>query len=372
MKFKHNHLNIIQSGFSLIELMIAMLIGLIATLVIVQTLSTFEGQKRGTTGTSDAQTNGNVGLFSIAKEVKQSGYGLMTTGQSGTADSPLDCTSVNYHTSGVTSIAPLDITDGATASGDTITIRYGTADLGGAISSLTAATTANSPTGVDSTLGCTSGDVVIVMDAANCHVSKLATTNGVNNGNAISSANVGTQTLTFIDSMGSAGNDFACLGTWNQVAFRVVSGNLQKNGVDIMPDIASLQAQYGVSASPTSNQINKWVNASSTADADGEAWNAPTPAQRKRIKAIRVAIIARNPHIESTGVTSACSSTTSASPTGLCAWGGIAAGTGNISTASPAPTIDLSSSDTNWARYHYSVFESIIPLRNTIWAKGTL
>ena len=39
--------------------------------------------------------------------------------------------------------------------------------------------------------------------------------------------------------------------------------------------------------------------------------------------------------------------------------------------ASPAPTIDLSN-DADWARYRYRIFETIIPLRNLIWAWETL
>ena len=40
-----------QAGFSLVELMVGLVIGLMATLVIMQVFSTFEGQKRTTTGT---------------------------------------------------------------------------------------------------------------------------------------------------------------------------------------------------------------------------------------------------------------------------------------------------------------------------------
>ena len=66
----------------------------------------------------------------------------------------------------------------------------------------------------------------------------------------------------------------------------------------------------------------------------------------------------------SSTTSSLCSSTTTANPTGLCSWEGTA--------GSPAPTIDLSPADTNWGRYRYRVFDTIIPLRNVIWAKDTL
>ncbi|MDO8961528.1 MAG: prepilin-type N-terminal cleavage/methylation domain-containing protein, partial [Methylophilus sp.] len=132
-------------GFSLIELMIGLVIGLLATLAISQSMSVFEGQKRGTTGTADAQTSGGIALYNISRELKLAGYPLMPSGQPGVIDSPLECTSINYHSSGVTSITPVSITNGVAATGvnasDSITIRYGNSASGG------------SPTTLDSRVG---------------------------------------------------------------------------------------------------------------------------------------------------------------------------------------------------------------------------
>ena len=44
-----------QAGFSLVEIMVGLVIGLLATLVILQVFSVYEGQKRTTTGTADAR-----------------------------------------------------------------------------------------------------------------------------------------------------------------------------------------------------------------------------------------------------------------------------------------------------------------------------
>jgi type IV pilus assembly protein PilW len=92
---------------------------------------------------------------------------------------------------------------------------------------------------------------------------------------------------------------------------------------------------------------------------------AMTVADRNRIKAVRVAIVARNGLQEKANVdgSTVCSSLTSTGPTGICAW----AGTAN----SPAPVIDLSN-DANWQKYRYRVYETIIPIRNMIWSKNTL
>ena len=99
-------------------------------------------------------------------------------------------------------------------------------------------------------------------------------------------------------------------------------------------------------------------------DASGGTWAAPTVANRNRIKAIRVAVFARNSKLEGEVVSAPCSAVNSAAPGGLCAWAG--------SVASPAPVVDLSTGNANWNRYRYRVFETIVPLRNVIWSKDTL
>src|SRR4051812_19374753 len=65
-----------QSGFTLIELMIGVLIGLFASLAVTQVLVTFEGQKRSTVSGSDAQVNGALALDAISRAVQWAGYGF--------------------------------------------------------------------------------------------------------------------------------------------------------------------------------------------------------------------------------------------------------------------------------------------------------
>lgn len=348
-----------HAGFTLIELMIAMVIGLIATIVITQTMANFEGDKLATTGSSDSQTNANIGLFSIAREVKQAGFGLMGVGVNGTDDSALDCSTVNLNASLVTSLSSVQITNGTS---DTITIRYGSSDFGGAVSTLTENNDGSS-VDVKSSLACAVGDVAIVISGNTCN---LTTVTAVEN--------APTKAITFANAVGSSGDDFACIGEWNEVTYRVDANdnlerdtdkNLTNPGQPIVADIVNLQAQYGVSLSVESNQISQWVDAVNIAG--GEDWSAPTLSQRKRIKAIRVAIIARNPYIEPEAVTNACDQDNNS---GLCAWADVPQA-GPITIASPAPDVDLTA-DPGWQRYHYSVYESIIPIRNTIWSKGTL
>lgn len=345
-----------QSGFTLVEIMVGLAIGMLATLVIMQVMSVFETQKRVTTGTADAQTNGGIALYNIGRELQLAGFPLLPA-----TDSPLECTTLTFGATGIGSISPVTITDGAAASGvsasDTITIRYGNSSMGGVPTRITAmgAPTANDAT-VDNNLGCQVNDIAIITNGTTCAMTSVT---------ALSAAGVTPATVTLQNTTTAiAGAGLACLGTWNEIAYRVNNGNLERNGVPTITGIVNLQAQYGIAAAglvntdPLFNKVTQWV------DASGGTWAAPSVADRNRIKAIRLAVVARNPKMEATNVTAACSSTTAASPTGLCAWEG--------SVSSPAPTIDLSAGDPNWLRYRYRVFETIIPLRNVIWSKDTL
>jgi type IV pilus assembly protein PilW len=352
-----------QAGFTLIELMVGMAIGLLATIIIMQVMSLFEAQRRTTTGSADAQTNGGIALYSIAREVQMAGYGLLPI-----IDSALECTAITYGATGITGgLNPITITDGVAVTGvssasDSITIRYGNSLMGGAIGQISAMV-GNAATLV-SNLGCQVGDTTLVHTGSTCAMSSAT---------AVSAVGAAPISVTLENATGAiAKANLACLGSWNQITYAVnpATGDLNRTSVvttggvttttttPSVVGVVNLQAQYGISASANSNQVTQWV------DASGGTWAAPTVANRNRIKAIRVAVVARNAKIEPDVVTTACSSTTVAPTTGLCAWAG--------TTGSPAPTVDLSPGDANWARYRYRVFETIIPLRNVIWAKDTL
>jgi type IV pilus assembly protein PilW len=364
---KHNYKNysVKQSGFSLVEIMVGLVIGLLVTLVISQVMYVFEGQKRTTTGTADAQTNGNIALYDIGRDIQFAGYALTPSPN----NSPLKCDTVTPGAAaiaagmtvaaGVRNISPITITSGVAS--DTIDIRYGNSILGGIPTLITAAPIGKAIT-VKSNLGCRDNDFVIITKGTSCAITKLAATadapNGIT-GNQI----VNLKSTEAVSALATANNaNLSCVGDWKMITYAVNNGNLQLNGADAITGIVSIQAQYGISASANSNQVTQWV------DPSVAGWDAATItiANRNRIKAIRIAVFARNPKIEpvsATLPTSQCSAYNIASPTGLCAWAG--------TVASPAPTINLSA-DANWRRYRYRVFETIIPLRNIIWSKDTL
>jgi type IV pilus assembly protein PilW len=241
--------------------------------------------------------------------------------------------------------------------------------MGGVATQVTAAVTPGTPPAVNvgNSLGCKKNDIVLMSAAGTCNLSKV---------DALFDPAATPTAITVADATGggTVGANVACLGAWTEVTYEVnpATGNLVRNvvvnGAAVNPPsqvvgIVNLQAQYGISATPASNQVTEWV------DASGATWAAPTIANRNRIKAVRIAVVARNERREGQDVTTACSSLTATAPTGLCAWPATVTFDG---TVWPAPSVDLSPGDADWAKYRYRVYETIIPLRNVIWSKDVL
>jgi type IV pilus assembly protein PilW len=359
-----------QAGFTLIEVMIGLVIGLIAALVITQVFSTFEDKKRVTTGAADTQTNGTIGLYNIQREVQTAGYGLpildgdpAPKNPASINNSALLCTlpllvdDDNNTATPVVDIFPIVINDGGTSGSDSIKVGYGTAEFGGISTQLT--TSGNSVSGrldVKSNLGCDRGSIVLYVDGpGSCRSSRMVVTNNpaFDNQQLIINKtffNINPADAAHMPQTGTS--KVSCIGEfYEQVTFSVNNNQLtrtDRNGAkDIISDIVSIQAQYGL-AGLKSNQITKWVSTISA------------PDTRNQIRAIRVAVVARSGKLEKNVVTTACNS---AANTGLCTW--------PDSPGSPAPILDLSATP-NWNYYRYRVYETIIPIRNLTFAGKVL
>lgn len=360
-----------QHGFSLIELMIGLVIGLIATLVITNVFSKFEQQKRVTTGGADAQTNGAIALYTIRREIENAGYGLPLFDRENTPyNCPINLT-FNHDNSGATGeigLSPLVITDGGTNS-DSVIVRSGSTMKSGANVKITKVI---NPTTVEveTALGCTVNDAVLILQdrttAPRCAMGRVTAVN----------PNTGTGQITIADisttSNATLQTEYmlSCLGGWNETNF-IISGNqLMRSGgfaaapalnasptasalmFPVVSDIVNIQAQYGISPIQSSNTVTEWVNATGL-----WAPAALSVANRNRIKAVRVAVIARSSLQERVAVSQNCDGATSGLAR-VCVWGD----TTNVNL----------SADANWQNYRYKVYETVMQLRNVLWNKVPL
>jgi type IV pilus assembly protein PilW len=402
-----------QHGFSLVELMVGLVIGLLATLAVMQTLSSFEGNKRSTVGTTDAQTNGNIALYLVQRELQFAGYGSplvngtmpiidpknlansfvfadytgkteqeiktaiaaqvaafntkvaadSATVAQGTNFSALNCDTTSpaidldidgdATTPKATSIVndiltPVVITNGPNS--DTITVRYGNTSRGG-ISAAINGKSGSTGLGVDNNLGCRNGDVVIVTRDKNpvCHAYMVTTSNADLDAthtrlDILGNANIDNSVLNL-------GDKVSCLGKVTTTTFDINSNKFQKNGLSVLDEIVSIQAQYGISATSNSELVAQYVDATGI-------WAKGTisVANRNRIKAVRIAVVARNNLLERKPVTQLCGANTGLAD--LCVFGG---------------ALDLSAALGNdWVNYRYRTYEMIVPLKNVIAASPQL
>lgn len=370
-----------QQGFSLVELMVGLVIGLLATLVIMQVFSTFDAQKRTTAGTADAQSNGSIALYNIQREVQLAGFGLplydkdnlslSCAGAVDNVDNDANATTPNVD------MLPISIIDGGAAAGatDALIVRYGNSASGGAPVKVTGGT--YPIFNLRTSIACKNNDVAYFVTGQDCRATRV---NGVLAANRVS-------VLDVMEPIPEV-TDLSCLGDWRQITFQVSATNelirqevsmraaaLGTSGAltALVTGVVNIQAQYGISARPDSNQIIAWVDATGnwagTPASTSDVCSVAT-ANRNCIKAVRVAVVARNELLEKEPVSTACSSTTAANPTGLCAWDATSADL--LGVGWPAPEIDLSknadgSANADWDRYRYKVYETIIPLRNLVW-----
>jgi len=128
-----------QLGMSLIELMVAMAIGLVVMLVVFQLFSVSEGTRRTSVAGSDAQMSATIAVTALQDQIRNGGYGLVDRFRdlANTAFPALGCDVVGTDVRTGTPVAfnfplaPVVITQGANnnvagvgTDSDTITIVY--------------------------------------------------------------------------------------------------------------------------------------------------------------------------------------------------------------------------------------------------------
>lgn len=330
------------NGFSLVEILVGMGIGMIGIVVILQVFTLTEGQKRSTMGAGDAQNTGVIALYSLERDVRQSGYGVASR-------SLLGCNVQLWPGVTLQSIAPATINPPAIPAGDANTdivqVVYGNANRaaeGNVINGQTATTY---------TIGTLSNDYLnnpwviaapstrpvpcnllldqVVSPQAGSVVTVATGQAGVANGTLF---NLGTRPRIAVYAIRN-GNLTVCDYTVNDCGAAAQTGN-PAIWSPIAENIVGLQAQYGRDLTvPNMDGI-----------VDVYDQTTPNPASPTlacdwvRVSVLRVALLARSGQYEKDAITANA-------PT----WMG---GTFNLSA------------DTVWQNYRYKAFQTVVPLRN--------
>jgi type IV pilus assembly protein PilW len=369
LAIRHPSLRSKMSGMSLMEILVAMAIGLIGIAVITQTYIVNENYKRSTTSAGGAQTNGALALFSIERDARMAGWGVAWSAVLGCGGLLWYHSPEGYSTPlggplPALAAAPIVVTDGG-AGPDTITILYGTntervipATVGANMVSPGDAIQVDNPQGFSSV----PGDLALAVQGSTCAMlqvtglagGQIAHAAGVNapynpaGGGALPTFSAGAQVYNLgrpVVHAYSIGGDTLQLANLFSSTSSTVIPDYTPNPFAIVDNIVDLQAEYGKDTVGNDGIVDVYNN---TPPANAAEW--------QQVLSVRIGVLARSEfYVKPSAPGGNCTATT-VNPT----WaGGAFTAIGDLTVA------------TNPARcYGYRVFETVVPLRNMIWRQG--
>ena len=351
-----------ELGMSLVEIMVAVVIGMIGILIITQAYITSDNFNRSTLGEGGAQTNGLVALYTVELDVRMAGYGIASSGALGCGNiywyyEPNYSSNIGGGSLPNLALAPVLITTDTTApftDPDQITIMYATEADRMLPTSISAFNAKSSEVTVDGTFGFQDGDLVLFVGSGGCTMGKITQVQGPAqklqlNPGASAPYNPpawGSFPATYAngDSILNLGNPIVRTYSIVNRKLRVTDALLQAAGnapIDLVDGIIDLRAQYGKDTD-NDNVIDTWDQTTPTTSA---AWGG--------VLAVRMGMLARIGNFEKPTSGTDCDATL---PANAPAWVG-----GSF------PAIDLATTTSEDRCYRYRVFQTTIPLRNMIW-----
>ena len=381
-----------NGGFSLVELMVSVVIGMLALLFAMRLMTGSEQTRQSAMGGSDSMQNGMLALFSISGDAGQAGYGLndpLVTGCN-TVFSDTGGYSLAAATRGSSTIHPIApvVIESNAAGPDKVTFYSGTSVAGTATLRILANYVNGARIYVDRIpYGFSQGDAILVAPepaGGDCALAQLsdnpddlppppgqqyvvvsqASGYRFNSGNLGASFTGGASRLY---NLGAA--SALSFHTWSVADgfLRLSATNIGSSAAAaaVADNIVSLKAQYGFDTragnafDPAAGlQVTQWSSTMINADGDSVTGG---PGDWQRIAAVRLAVVARSKNPERAGAGGSCSATASKPGAfGTAAPAGVDAVPVSIDVAVNGDPVD-------WHCYRYRVFETIVPFRNASW-----
>lgn len=392
-----------RGGFSLVELMVSVVIGLLALLFATRLVISGEANKDAAVGGSDSMQNGMLAMFSLSNDAATAGWGLndRTVGGCNTTFSDqrgYALLGAKQDGVDVTPLASVVIQSNGAAP-DVISFNSGSSNAGVGSLLMTADYGGESFVVGPQILpyGYNPGDVLVVAPQdpdRPCTIMQISGFNPANGRGAEMLLGGGAQfrynpaasmtqayakNVTFMYNLGQP--DRLHFHTWSVqngiLLLRATDlAGAEESGASVADNIVSIKAQYGfdnralpnydpnpagngTQMLPTANggmQITRWSAQMMDADNDGVSGG---PGDYQRIAAVRIAVVARSKTVEKPNSAGDCSATTvlptvfaSAVPNGVAA-------------APVQVTVAVGGDPVSWKCYRYRVFETIVPIINS-------
>jgi type IV pilus assembly protein PilW len=393
-----------QRGLTLIELLVAMVIGLVVVLAVTSVVTVGETHKRSTTSTNDMNQSGSYATYMIDRLLRSAGSGFAQTGTRGLFGCRLSATRLIGGTAtailprtasafpapfetllggsgaaaaGNLRLAPFLIAKGATAgASDTLVIMGGNAAAGDVPRRIRSGFPGNNNLRLDNTIGLANGDIGLVSQEGtpDCLIEQVNVTDATafaavgnevlpmggryftSTGATKSLATLaadGTSLFTPLGNVGANNLQFQLLGVdanRTLVAYDLLraAGTGSSEGTDaaamqaLADGVVALYAVYGVDTD-SNGTVDAWIDPAAAGYSISTLMLAPD--KMRHIVAARVALVLRSSLFEKEPVTGAS----------LTVFGDLA--------AASQRTLTIPQADRN---FRYRVIDTTIPLRNML------
>jgi len=394
-----------NKGMTLIELMVAMVIGLGITLAISSVLIASENHKRTTTSTNDAQQTGSYGYYALDKALRGAGSGIAESAF------PTDVGVLGCHLNagailpraaanpfpqpfagflaGATNtlnVAPVLIGQAQSQDGvsDVIMVMSGSGSAGGVSRQITGGGTATTAI-LDNTVGFANNDLLLVSQSGvpDCLMEQVVTiasptlnlagTYYTATAATTSMAALAGNTSSYVTPIGNAAANnvqFLLFGVDNNRTLysydllqnlNLVGGVGADSAQAIADSVVQMSALYGIDTNGDGIQ-DSWTAPNATTV---PAWDVNTvmnsPVQMKQIVSVRIALVVRGEYYDLNGGTPTAPNPVS--PPTLTIFNGLT----NSAGTSLAQVINLNATD---RQFRYRIFEFTVPLRNMLLLAG--
>jgi type IV pilus assembly protein PilW len=330
----------------MVEFLVALMIAMGIIAIIVETQQQMSQTKNATQGVQAAQSSAINAIHALDLATKKSGFGMNIPSLYGA--------NINFNdpfAGGLSSriFSPVEIVnDGIN---QRVGMMWGTSNTVVTPIKLTSDKSATLNTvNLDGTFGVQTGDLVAYAENGkplSIHQATSIDTPNASIAHAQSSAYPWNADLSSVYPSGgyTTNANLINLGRWERQNFRIqnnqmwvtLSSSQSQNDVLLADNILRFRAQYGV---------DNGASGGVAGDGVVDAWiNPPFAGVWSQIVAIKFVVLSRNPRLEKNTVT-----------TSLPTW------SGGVFDISAAPM---------WGNYRYRVFESVSPVRNSVWFVGS-
>lgn len=339
-----------QFGVTLIELMVGLTIGLLMLLAVFRIYSAWDGRQRTSTSKSDTQIVGTLAAVSFESDLRQAAHGF------GPASSPTELRTgcvVNGVVGGAPftfNLMPVEIVNGNGGANDEVRVVYGSSALRAGrefvVASAPLSKTVLNPAGF------IAGDQVVLTNSVvpnTCQLVQVALAGSPFTHLEDTAANEYDQAFNLgptpvANAWGVGG------GSWLRPVLQrrnqLPTAGAPSPTVDVAEGILNIQAQYGYDTNGNGQiGVGEWLD------------TLPLPTDWSRVLAVRYGMLARGRHYEPLPFRAV-------NPV----WSGGAFAMADLTNPPGGADTDPLGAN-NWRAYRYTVYESLVPLRNVLWGQ---